>query len=1402
MKSKFLSFVAALAAILGVHSAQAQTVVVSDTFNVTTVGTGFALTNGVNTGINPPTTRITGTAAANLRYLQTALTRSTNKYDINASRLRVSTEATIGRFTISGNGATAFDFGPALGAAYASPTNPAIYEIRISMRNDATSTARFSFGIATAEGDATTWDFGLQMYRTSGADFYTMQKRFDAASSPTQADVNAVMFPMQSGTTTAGGNGTLQSFLIRVTDAGAETSAYSSRIQVSTNNGVSWSYDTQTDPTDLGGSFRFDGPGRVIVFDQASNGSGNVFYDNFSITSINSPAPPSAVVWTGAGANNNWSTPENWGGTVPNTGQPIVFDGTTQQANVNDLVGFDTPSLTFNTGGFALTGNTFAIDTLVSNVAGINTIGLDLSFNGTAQKTWSIASGSEVLLNGTTTVEVNGDHGISGGGTLHEKGAFNIGATTANPAFSIFEGKHLIDGVAFSTRGGYRIGSQPTGIGGQTVITNGGNLSITATSGNLRVGDSANPNPARLDIDNSTLTLGGSVVLAVSYAAGATAIVNQNGGTVTAPTTSFSESGAGTGTYTIKNGTLSTRLIRKNNAGGNASIYFDNATLSTAPGASSAFFSGLNLAQIQAGGLNIDAQTDVVIAQPLSGPGGIVKSSFASATLTGANTYTGNTVVSAGKLALPTVQTNATTVQVFSGAEFGVSEQAFGSTLNVSALNFASSGTLSFDLGAFGTPSAPLMRVASLSVGGPITVNVANGLQLSPGQFVLVDYNGTISGGFQFQLGSLPPGVTATLVNNAANSSIDLNITGVPGYRWTGAVNGDWDGSTQNWIDLQTGSAAVYADGFPVEFRDGAATGNINIPGLPAPSIITVTNNTLPYVWSGNGGVTVGTIRKFGSNTLTRLESSFDTVTTYEINQGTLAVNNAFDTVFTTVLTDISGGTGIFAKQGASKLTINSTNSTYDGSVLIQQGTVKMSNDRSLGSTNAHVTIASGGTLDLNDFTPGFQPVTVSGAGTDGLGAIIDTTTAGAVGTNLRDVTLAGDTTFGGAAGRWDIRVRNSTGPGPGLRGNGFNLTKEGAGFVSIACQRDIGANTPYWDMNLGNIVINAGTLALAESLTVGNPSKTITINSGAAIQLFDLGLTNPLVRNISVTDGKINGGGASTDTNILNGAINIAGNVSVRPDQCFMVINGAISGSGSLGVSATDPGRLYLNGANTFAGAVNVTNGTFGGSGSITGNLVMQGGTLAPGRLDVLGTFTVGGTATLAGTNVMEINRAASPNSDRLNVAGTLTFGGQLKVVLGVGASSPQAGDVYQLFNKGSASSFSSIVLPDLSALPGGLSWDTSKLTVNGSISVAGTAVANPPTITSFSVTGTNFVFSGTGGTQGNNYVVLTSTNVAQPIANWTSIATNQFQAGGTFSVTNAITPGAPASFYELQVP
>lgn len=1403
MKRRNLILIATLLLTAVVGNSALGQLIISDTYTVTggdSTNSGFALGAGVNTNINPPTTRLTGSAVANLRYYQTMTAKPASVYDINNNRLRVGTDGGIGRFTLSANGSTPFDFGPALGAPYATAANKATYDITISMRNNASTAARFAFAIATVEGDTSVWDFGVQLYRAVNTDnFYTIQKRIDSNSSGTGNDSNLVMIAAAPGTWVSGSQATIN-FLLRITDAGAESGAnYNSRIQVSTNAGVSWIYDTDADTTSLPNGFRFDAASRIIIFDQAGNTSGAVFYDNFSITSTYAPPPPPERVWNGGGTDDNWSTADNWNGVAVANGNPLAFNGTTRQTNVNNVAGLLVPSITFSNGGFSLSGDAVTNSLSVTNLAGVNMLGLELAWDTTSAKTWSIASGSELVLNNLNTIEVNGDHNVSGGGTLRLKGTMNIGqATTANPPINLNEGKLIIDGGTLTTRGGYRIGSLASGAMAQTIVTNGGNLTITATSGNLRIGDSANPLGARLDVDNGTVSLTGSAVFAVGYDTGSTGTLNQTGGLISVPITSFSESGAGSGFYTNKNGALSTRIIRKNTGGGLGAIYFDNAILNTAAGASNAnFFAGLNTAQIDAGGLTLDVTTDVTIGQVLSGTGPLVKSNGATATLVGANTYTGNTVVQDGKLVISTAQTNATAIQVADGKEFGVIVKSPGTTLSVTSLSFpgGSFGTLSFDLSTFGTPPAPLMRVPSVSFSSPMTVNVANGLQLNTGQIVLVDYNGAIGGlGFgAFTSLNLPSGVTGYLSNNTANTSIDLVITGVPGLRWTGATDAEWYGAN-NWFDKQTASPTSYSDGQPIEFLDGAANPVINISGFPTPATISVSNNSLAYVWSG-GALTVGSLKKSGSGSLTRVETAADLITGIELNAGSFIASNASPTAFTTVLSDTAPATGSFVKSGTSTMTLSSSNPTYDGAVVVQQGTLKLNSASALGTTNGGTTVSSGATLDLNNLTFPHEPVTVVGSGVGGAGAIVDTTGAN-VAHNLTDVTLTGDTAFGSPTGtRWDIRVRSSSGPGPGLKGNGFNLTKVGAGFVSIACQRNLGAATPYWNLNLGDVVINAGTLAFAESLTLGNPAKTITVNAGAILQFFDMGVTNPVLRNISMTDAQLNGDGGSTDTNVINGGISLTGANSVRLNQAVMSLNGPINGSGSLNLSVVEPGRLYLNGTNTYPGDTTVTNGTLGGTGSIAGNLVMLGGTNAPGLS--LGTFTVGGNATLAGTTLMELNRGQTPNSDRLVVGGNINFGGILRVVLGAGAAAPQAGDVYQLFNKAGSGSFTTISLPTLS---GGLTWITTNLTVNGTISVLGPTPQ--PVITNVVVSGSNVILSGINGTAGNPYKLMTSTNVALPMSSWTPAVTNLFGVGGTFSVTNSMDPAKPANFYRLQVP
>jgi hypothetical protein len=80
---------------------------------------------------------------------------------------------------------------------------------------------------------------------------------------------------------------------------------------------------------------------------------------------------------------------------------------------------------------------------------------------------------------------------------------------------------------------------------------------------------------------------------------------------------------------------------------------------------------------------------------------------------------------------------------------------------------------------------------------------------------------------------------------------------------------------------------------------------------------------------------------------------------------------------------------------------------------------------------------------------------------------------------------------------------------------------------------------------------------------------------------------------------------------------------------------------------------------------------------------------------------------------------------------------------------------------------------------------------------------VAGPsqPFIGSTAISGGNFIFSGTNGPVGSNYVVLASTNIAAPLSSWTRLVTNAFDGTGAFHQTNAIAPGPSQRFFLIQL-
>jgi hypothetical protein len=73
-------------------------------------------------------------------------------------------------------------------------------------------------------------------------------------------------------------------------------------------------------------------------------------------------------------------------------------------------------------------------------------------------------------------------------------------------------------------------------------------------------------------------------------------------------------------------------------------------------------------------------------------------------------------------------------------------------------------------------------------------------------------------------------------------------------------------------------------------------------------------------------------------------------------------------------------------------------------------------------------------------------------------------------------------------------------------------------------------------------------------------------------------------------------------------------------------------------------------------------------------------------------------------------------------------------------------------------------------------------------------------PVIGKITMSGSNMILSGSNGLVNAVYNVLSSTNVATPLTNWTVTATSLFNVNGNFRITNAIVPGVRQTFYLLQ--
>jgi autotransporter-associated beta strand protein len=469
-------------------------------------------------------------------------------------------------------------------------------------------------------------------------------------------------------------------------------------------------------------------------------------------------------------------------------------------------------------------------------------------------------------------------------------------------------------------------------------------------------------------------------------------------------------------------------------------------------------------------------------------------------------------------------------------------------------------------------------------------------------------------------------------------------------------------------------------------------------------------------------------------------------------------------------------GPGTFTKTGSGTLNLNITNTSFSGNVLVSGGTLNMQGAGSKLNTG-NLILSGGGTFYLPPSSPAYSyagTITVL-AGQSG------TVASPGFANSFTGNVISGDT--------------NSV----------LNIYDD----VSFA-----GTGSAQFDGFTGTIhILPGGSLRFSEGTsgnTFGSLQPTFVIN----------GTLRPRNAGNTIRLGALSGNGTITGQEkpadqggTGNVTYNIGGN---NTDALFTgVISDALSITNPTGLIKTGTGKLVLGGSSTFTAGTTVESGSLivnntTGSGTGTGSLSVAGGAtlggtgfigspttladfaiLAPGNS--AGTLTFNNDLDLGEFSVLNFELGTSNDAVVANAA--LTLQGTLNVIPAAGFG---AGN-YTLFTYSPAQTFNYSGL-NLGTTPAGYTYAISTNTP-GQVKLVVTPTT-PPSFGPPLYSGGNLILSGTGGTPGANYYVLSSTNVTLSLASWQVLATNQFDGSGNFAYTNTVNAGTPQRFFRLQVP
>ncbi|HZI32737.1 MAG TPA: autotransporter-associated beta strand repeat-containing protein, partial [Candidatus Binatia bacterium] len=518
----------------------------------------------------------------------------------------------------------------------------------------------------------------------------------------------------------------------------------------------------------------------------------------------------------------------------------------------------------------------------------------------------------------------------------------------------------------------------------------------------------------------------------------------------------------------------------------------------------------------------------------------------------GNNTYSGTTIVNGGTLAYNlnavSYSTPVNSLVINGGGTVAVTANN-GSSLPVGNLTLNTNGVLklNYDFSG-GNPAVAAVAVSgSLSSPGTNVIQI-NGYGAANTQFPLISY-GTLSASLDHFVLSLPPGMSGNLVNNSANHTLDLNVTGTSPSTWIPLTATDGVGTSS------FNSAGHWQDGNPPATGNGYYTQG-NVLRSPADANAYTFGGSALSIDQYGFGNSGGRFLLKGSGVATL------TITNLILNGGLLDYANGGDTGVKTVVGNILLNNGTTSYMGA-------LSGPGYFETLIVAAPISGGGGLQIGGNNINAG-ADGGVVEMNATN------TYGGATTVATGNLL---VNGSIGSG--SVTVNTNATLGGNGiinGSVTVQAGGTLSPGIPNRGGGAltaaigTLTVNNAvtlsGSALIKIDRDGATNSDK--LVASSVTINPGA-----TLTVNNIGSTNLV-AGDTFALF----STPVSGSFSVTNLPALPGPSLAWTNKLaiNGTIAVF-STSVGPSGPKVLTNSYNAGAGILSLSwpANEGWRLQV---------------------------------------------------------------------------------------------------------------------------------------------------------------------------------------------------------------------------------